>query len=283
MRLRRCGSVEEFLGVAGAFLAAREAQHNLLLGLCSRLRHDPRAYGSPPYLAVVEEGDGVIVAAAMRTAPFNLILSEMDDLAAIEPIARDAWDLFGTLPGALGPTAVVGAFADTWERLTLQRARPAMAQRIYRASSASVPRGVPGHMRSMTPPDRELVLGWLGAFTAEALPASFHREEPEAVLDGRFAEPDSGLHLWDDGGAVSLAGYSGPTPSGIRVGPVYTPPELRHRGYAGALVAHMTRQLLDGGRKFCFLFTDLSNPTSNSIYIRIGYQPVTDVDQYAFE
>ena len=40
--------------------------------------------------------------------------------------------------------------------------------------------------------------------------------------------------------------------------------------------------LLDGGRRFCFLFTDLANPTSNSIYQRIGYRPVTDVDQWTF-
>lgn len=283
MRLRRCGGVEEFLGVAGDFLAAREAHHNLILGLCSRLGHDPRAYGSPPYLAVVEEDDGPVAAAAMRTPPFDLILSEMHDPAPIEPIARDALDVFGTLPGALGPPAAVAAFARTWEGVTSQRARPAMAQRIYRARSVSVPVGVPGRMRSVGLQDRELVLGWLGAFAAEALPGTSHPEGPEAVLDGRFAEPDSGLHLWEDDGPVSLAGYSGPSPSGIRVGPVYTPPELRRRGYASALVGHMTRLLLDGGRRFCFLFTDLSNPTSNSVYRRVGYRPVTDVDRYAFE
>jgi hypothetical protein len=283
MRLRRCGGVEEFLGAAGVYLAAREAHHNLILGLCSRLRRDPRAYGSPPYLAVVEENDGLIVAAAMRTPPFDLILSEMDDPAPIEPIARDALDVFGTLPGALGPPAAVAAFARIWEGVTPQRARPAMAQRIYQARSVSLPMGVPGRMRAVGPHDRELVLGWLGAFTAEALQGTSHREEPEAVLDGRFAEPDSGLHLWDDDGPASLAGYSNPTPSGIRVGPVYTPPELRRRGYASALVGHMTRLLLDGGRRFCFLFTDLSNPTSNSIYRHVGYWPVTDIDRFAFE
>ena len=83
-------------------------------------------------------------------------------------------------------------------------------------------------------------------------------------------------------GAVSLAGFGGRTPNGIRVGPVYTPPDLRGRGYASALTADLTRRLLAGGRRFCFLYTDLANPTSNSIYQRIGYRPVSDADLWSF-
>ncbi len=91
-----------------------------------------------------------------------------------------------------------------------------------------------------------------------------------------------GLYLWVDGAPVSMAGYTGPTPHGIRVGPVYTPPELRGRGYASALVAQMSQALLDGGRSFCFLFTNLANPTANHIYEEIGYEAVVDVDVYTF-
>jgi uncharacterized protein len=32
-----------------------------------------------------------------------------------------------------------------------------------------------------------------------------------------------------------------------------------------------------------FLFTDLSNPTSNHIYQTIGYQQVSNIDEYRFE
>ena len=84
-------------------------------------------------------------------------------------------------------------------------------------------------------------------------------------------------------GPTCFAGFGGRTPNGIRIGPVYTPPEQRRRGYGSALTAALTQQLLDGGRRFCFLFTDLANPTSNSIYQRIGYRPVTDVDLWAFD
>jgi predicted GNAT family acetyltransferase len=79
-----------------------------------------------------------------------------------------------------------------------------------------------------------------------------------------------------------MAGHTGPTPNGIRVISVYTPPHLRGRGYASACVAALSQRLLDQGRKFCFLFTDLANPTSNHIYQEIGYEPVRDIDQWRF-
>jgi predicted GNAT family acetyltransferase len=92
------------------------------------------------------------------------------------------------------------------------------------------------------------------------------------------------MRFWvDNGKRVSMAGYGGVTPNGIRIGPVYTPPEFRKRGYASALTAALSQEMLDQGRKFVTLYTDLSNPTSNHIYQTIGYKPVHDVDEYRFE
>ena len=79
-----------------------------------------------------------------------------------------------------------------------------------------------------------------------------------------------------------MAGAGGQTPRGIRIGPVYTPPALRRRGYASNLVAAVTQHQFDEGRTFCFLFTDRANPTSNKIYQSLGYQSVIDVDQWHF-
>lgn len=85
-----------------------------------------------------------------------------------------------------------------------------------------------------------------------------------------------------DGGPASVAATGGPTPNGIRIGPVYTPPDRRRRGYASALTAATSQAELDKGRRFIFLFTDLANPTSNKIYRAIGYEPVIDIDQVSF-
>jgi uncharacterized protein len=281
VRVERHADATSFLERARDFLLAREAQHNLILGLAGRLREEPRLYGEDPYFAVALDGERVI-GVTMRTPPHNLILSEFDDEAALEPVAENAQDVFGSLPGVVGPKAPVARFARLWEERTGERAEIGIQQRVYRASEAILPEGVAGSMRPYQESDRDLVIAWMDAFVDEALPEA-PPEDAEHWLERTLSNPDGGVVLWLDGEQpVSFSGYGGLTPNGIRVGPVYTPPELRRRGYASALVAELTKMLLDGGRKFCFLFTDLANPTSNSIYQRVGYEPVSDADQWVF-
>jgi hypothetical protein len=64
---------------------------------------------------------------------------------------------------------------------------------------------------------------------------------------------------------------------------VYTPPEHRGRGYASTLTASVSQRMVDEGRRFCFLYTDLANHTANKIYRAIGYVPVADALMLRFE
>jgi predicted GNAT family acetyltransferase len=141
-----------------------------------------------------------------------------------------------------------------------------------------------GGTRTVEREDRDLALGWIEAFSVEALRHQpLDRDRLRHTVDARLGREDAGLWLWEvDGTPVSLAGFSGPTTTGIRVGPVYTPPEHRGRGYATALVADLSRELLGRGYRACFLFTDLLNPTSNAIYERIGYRRVADAYEVQF-
>ena len=282
MEIRRHATAEAFLAHAGGFLGEREAEHNLILGVGSQLLRAPRPYGEDPFLAVVESG-GDVVGAVLRTPPHNLILSELDDERAIEPIVAAVREEFDSLPGVVGPKERAAQFATAWEAVTGATARRGLAQRIFHVDRVDPPRAVPGRMRPYEPADRELAARWADAFSAEALPENAPQpESAEEFVERREQDPDGGLVFWEDRGPVCLAGYGGLTPNGIRIGPVYTPPELRGHGYASALTAALTQRLLDGGRRFCFLFTDLANPTSNSIYQRIGYRPVGDFDAWTF-
>ncbi len=273
---------EGFLRSAGDFLAAREAEHNLILGLAGRVLRNPNVYGDQaPYLAVVGD-QGRVVVAALCTPPFPLVLSECEDTACYTALAADALDALGGLSGVSGPAASVGEFVSAWGSLTGDRARVSVAMRVYEAREVVEPRPVAGGLRDAGPQDRELVLDWLEAFVAEASPDD-NLEDAGEWIDRNAADPDGRLVLWDDGATVSLAACGGATPHGIRIGPVYTPPELRGRGYASAVTAELTRQLLAGDHDFCFLFTDLANPTANSIYQRIGYRPVTDFERWKFD
>ena len=107
-------------------------------------------------------------------------------------------------------------------------------------------------------------------------------EDPARFIDHRLTADDAGAVLWEDEQIVSLAAFGNPTPNGIRIGPVYTPPEYRRRGYASALVAELSERLL-AKRRFCFLFTDLANPTANRIYEQIGYRRVCEAAEIVFE
>ena len=105
----------------------------------------------------------------------------------------------------------------------------------------------------------------------------------ERNLESRYGGEGGGFWLWEDrGDPVSLSGFSGPTPNGIRIGPVYTPPEHRKHGYATTLVADLSAWLLEHGHRACFLYTDLANPTSNRIYVEIGYERVCDAMEFSF-
>ena len=144
-------------------------------------------------------------------------------------------------------------------------------------------RGVSGRARTATADDRELLIAWTEAFTEEALHGSpAPGGDAERVVDGRLADENSGFVLWEDDEPVSVAGWGGPTPNGIRVGPVYTPPEQRRKGYASAVTAALSAEQLAAGKRFCFLYTDLANPTSNKIYMDIGYEPICDAVDYEF-
>lgn len=282
MQLRRFDDAAAFYNRAEAFLLAHEAAHNLLLGLSARLARHPDPDAPPPFLAIVEE-DSTVLFAAVMTPPSNLVLSRADRPAALAPLADELRQRYPALPGVLGPAEASQAFAETWQRTSGQSYHMGVAQRIYQLDRVRPVRGVPGELRRATAADRDLVVDWLAAFHREAMAETPDRSTVERVADRRLSSDANALYLWHDGEPVAMAGISGPTPNGIRVNAVYTPPERRGRGYASACVAALSQAMLDGGRRSCFLFTDLGNPTSNRIYQAIGYRPVCDVDEYRFE
>jgi uncharacterized protein len=266
------------------FLMADEARHNLLLGITTTLIERPDVY-QEFHLWVVEE-QRETVAAAICTPPFNLAVSRSGTDGAMAALAEGLRHDGVTFPGVSGAVPEVEDFVEAWTALIGAAGSPAMASRIYRLTNVKPVDGVSGHLRDATQEDRDLLIDWIGRFATEALPRNDPMADPNRrarAVDLRLGATGAGLVLWDEGGPVSFAGYGGRTPNGIRIGPVYTPPDLRRRGYASALVASLSQRLLDEGRTFCFLHTDLSNPTSNRIYIDIGYEPVCDSWNYRFE
>lgn len=284
LTLERFDDVRRFSEASIAFLSAREAENNLLLGITSDLLTGLSFGSHAPYFAVARR-NGDVTAVALRTPPFNVTLSATEDLAAVDLIAEDMIAVYPALPGVLAPLDAVNRFVKKWEAMTSQRGRVRANERIHKCNSVTRARSPRGGMRSFREADRQTALQWTKLFIAESrLPHPGGEAELQAAIDRRLNARDGGFFFWDvDGELVSMAGTGGRTPNGVRVGPVYTPPSHRGKGYATALVADVTSMMLDRGLDFCFLFTDLANPISNSIYAQIGYVPVTDCIMYDLE
>ncbi len=276
-QIHRHPNAEAFLRRAEDWLLQAEAEHNLLLGLARQLTVSTTPYEPPIYLATIEK-DGTVVGCAFRTPPYKLGLTRMPE-AALPALAQDLAGLYDWIPAALGPEPETKRFAALWSQAKGPRARAGMRQRIYQLDAVTTPeRMPPGRMVRAEIKDIERVAEWLDAFRDDTgLPGPDARTQAEDLI------AKQALFIWDDDGPASMAGWTARTRHGARVGYVYTPPQRRGRGYASATTAALSQRLLDEGLSFCFLYTNLANPTSNSIYQKIGYYPVCDVLDYDFE
>jgi predicted GNAT family acetyltransferase len=275
MRLVRHADAAAFLQHAGAFLMRNEVANNALLSLARSVADGSRVLKAPATFAAVE-CERAVVCCALRTPPFQLLLSD-GPADAVATIARDLL-ADGELPGVKGPCAAAAAFASAWTGQRAVQATVNMRLRVHELRELATDLlCAPGELVRATAAERAVALDWFTAFAREATPDS--PNDAEEAVD-RFIDGGR-LYLWLDPQPVTMAGIAGQTAHGARVGPVYTPPALRGRGYATAAVTALSRQLLTT-HDYCSLYTNLANPTSNGIYRRIGYRPVCDVDEYTF-
>jgi predicted GNAT family acetyltransferase len=286
MRCEITSDPDAFWTVAAEFLLADPIVNNVTITNVLSRRSGALVDPAPPTFLSVHDGDRV-VGAAMRTPPHAVYLSPLPSEAI--PLVVDA--LTDACPDAVGVTATVdeaGTFARAWGERTGQAVTQVMGLRIHRLDTVVPPPSRPrGSLRLATKADLDRLAGWEAAFRAEAEPPT--RTDPlteQALAEARrHAElriEEGRAWLWDDGTPVSYAGTTHAVEGVVRIGPVYTPPEHRRRGYATALVATLSQCALDAGASACVLYTDLANPTSNKVYAAVGYRPVCDVADYRF-
>jgi predicted GNAT family acetyltransferase len=276
MKVHRYEDASQFYEGVKDYLLSEEALHFLLLGISNVLIYNPERYGEKPYLATVET-DGNIVAVAMRTPPHRLLLSKLQDFAAVEAIAQDL-HLIQSLPGVTAPMNEAKAFAEVWRSLTGQSYQLIKKLRCFQLEKVQPISSAQGNLRIATETDKELLLHWYEAFSVET--SGSVESDPKRWLEHTLQQRTA--YIWQDEAPVSIACGGGITPNGASIAMVYTPLEYRKKGYACACVAALSQTLLNQGYKYCFLFTDLANPTSNHIYQSIGYQPVSDWYDYSF-
>jgi predicted GNAT family acetyltransferase len=232
----------------------------------------------------VREGERVL-GVAMRTAPVPphpMYVLPMPDTAALE-LARALHARGESLSGVNGAVPAAELVATETARLAGGTATTVQRMRLHTVDRVVPPAPVPGRLRRATLDDLDLVVRWYGAFEADAAEQAGDEHRPPAPepqdADALRPRVEAGrIWLWtdQDGVPVHVTGYNPPAYGVVRIGPVYTPKAERGRGWAGAAVAAVTQRLLDEELRVC-LFTDVANPTSNGVYERLGYRPVTDM------
>ena len=246
---------EQWLAAVGDLLFPEPGRHTVALTV---------AHQAPPGTRFAWWHDGSdVTGAALVCEGFPALLSVVPD-EALRPLG-DLWEI----RRLSGPTQLAVQAAKVLA--AGRRVEVLGAERLFRLTELATPT-VPGRARPASDDDAELLVAWLDAFTAEAgivVPIDARKEVAERIPAGR-------LTVWDDGSPVAMAGRHGVAYGGLRIGPVYTPPELRGRGYGAAVTAAVTQEALDLGAREVVLYTDLTNPTSNALYPRLGYRPVED-------
>lgn len=260
------------LSKAGEFLVSKPVLHNLILSLLGARLTQPE----PGRYWVAMDGDkavGVVLQSPL-TFPATLTPMESGAVAAMVDAIAEAGV---TLPGVNGDAATAASFAGQWTERCKSAATPFQGNRLYELLEMGEAPSIQGGLRQAVPSDRSLMVQWTRAFQTEI-------DEPanDAELRVERGLAAGQFWLWDDRETVSMAVSREPIEGVVRLSGVYTPPDKRKRGYAAACVYALSKHLRDAGYRG-ILYTDLGNPTSNSIYRRIGYRAVAEVLRYCFE
>ena len=292
------GAVDEFLSAAGEFLRAEPARNTVILSVTENLRVRAAARPVPhpadpvqPTQPGDEEpllgwwrpgpsnaGGTAVCGAFLHTPGFPVFLTRMasdavTELAGVLAASRRR------ISGVNAEARAADTFAHAWRRRTGDAALVHRLMRLHRLGTLVRPDpGPQGRARVAGEQDRDLLIEWSAAFASEV---GDEAHDHVAAVDEWLSY--GGLTIWESGEApVSMAGVTRIVSGIARVAPVYTPPALRGRGYAGGVTAAVSQAALDAGATEVVLYTDLANPTSNALYDRLGYRPVEDRTELAF-
>jgi hypothetical protein len=275
VKLRLTHDPAEFKATAFPFLQSDPVLHTMVLSntedRISGILHDP---APPLFLSIHDDADqvlGAVLCTAHRGIQLGALADELipavADTCAASP---NSTEIFGTASAA----RQLAELLAVRNGLTY---RPTSGIRLHKLGEITEQQAA-GFARRAVAADADVLTTMMDGYGTEigrVLPADQQSQWIRTRIERNR------VWVWEHAGrVVSLVGHQQTIFGATRVGPVYTPPEDRGRGYASALTAHVSRQLREAGSEVC-LSTDLANPTSNKIYAAIGYRPLMDFVLYA--
>ena len=276
MILKKYDDPKEFYDQIGNFLYERELENNLLIGIAENIQHRENL-GDILLCAVFEKRQPVLV--AMMTPPWPLLLNSAnvnkESLGfLIEKLQND--DI--SFSGFLAEKKIAELFESSWLDAGNTKLKLFRNERIYKLTRCKEINLSTGKIRKAGEDDVGLITNWTISFQKEIQEETDYDHARKMVIDRL-----NHIHVWLDAEPVSMCCSARETRNSRIINMVYTPPDKRGKGYASSLVHGCCKGILENEKQFCGLFTDLSNPVSNSIYRKIGFEPVMDLVQYKLE
>ena len=286
MQYTQYTDVNAFYKATGDILLRHETQNyiplgNILIGVSGE---DITDWRDPAdwYMATVSDERGIVLTAIM-TPPFNVAICATDNrhdpnaiTCLIESMAQNGI----TIPGVLAEKSLAELFTSMYTARYNLPSRIKMALRMYEltAVNPTVPKAP---LRLAQERDMAFLPYWDTSFMHESLDRPFAiKDDPEGY---RHIIRKGRTYIMEDKGIpVSTARITRDLHNICVIAAVYTPPYFRKKGYATACVAALSQIALNRGFNKVALTTDLSNPTANSIYQKIGYSPVCDSLEIVF-
>lgn len=282
MKINTSTDAKSFLESYGEYLYKNEAKFNLLLGLSEQA-----AISNPqPNSYIKIEGEGIQLI-GMVTPIGNCVLGKLSDEAltldqlndASEVLAKELSVQHPDLVGFVGSDGLSKSVAEKYSTKVSKKFRLGMDQMIYENRKVILPSKVEGVLKKASGDDLEMLVQWFISFRDEIEPERKDKMDPRASVETRITNGHA--FIWYvESKPVCFVGLARETKTGVTVAPVYTPREFRNRGYGINLTAQVTEMMLARGKRQVNLYTDLSNPTSNSIYKKIGYREVAGSQHY---
>lgn len=201
---------------------------------------------------------------ATRTPGYSILLGDLDKAEC----RRLAEATMGDAPcGVAGADDRAQWFAEHAQSLGARFDEP-VPQRLSVIRKPPRYPGAPGEARTASPDDAPLLFEWLTGFHQEAVP-----HDPAPRMEHAVKAATSGRYvLWIvDDEPVSMAAIARRLEHTGAIASVFTPRELRGRGYAGSATAAVVDRIFAEGKSAACLFTDLRNPMSNRCYAKIGF------------
>jgi uncharacterized protein len=278
MQVKQYTSINDFFKDNLSFLERKEAVNNLLIGIPSSMIGATEEKIPLNLFSVFKNKE--VVFSFVQTPPNNFLIYGEEPMGAavfkaLIPILIDKKII---TQGVIGPKNLAVKFAEIWKVETGQDWRVNFQQLIYQLDEVKETNVSKGILRKATMNDLPVVEQWFVDFSKEAMR---NVDETAAKILAKAKVELGTLYLWENGEPVSMAGVARPTRNGITVNYVYTPSECRGKGYASSCVSVMSKLMLEQ-YKYCCLFTDIANPTSNRIYQQIGYYPIFEYREIGF-